>query len=339
MATARPQMHETQLKAALTAAKERHRGNTRRQPDAAALTQQLNYRRAVEQELKPWLTKAGLDVEKLDKMAAQNQSELRRILDNNKPEAARRASLEMAAIRKELQQRARALQHPANLPVLPFTAINLDPIFIWQTNVGSFKGSQIATGDSWVKFLMEATSGSFSTEYSFVFYWQNQRNDLAVVNVASSLVLNGFCEAIAATGFFSGDICYVDLVASLTLLGLWQADPQNPELPPPTPTWQQSQYQPVVDLQAQGGGLFGNVGIRSKNFSASSYDVSYDFFLIPPQSSAAFEVSFSVGMGFQSGGGNISDLVEADFADDKYGYELMCPGLELDLLTAPQTAS
>jgi len=260
------------------------------------LAQQLNYRRAVELELKPLLTKAGLDVQKLDKMAAQNQSELRRILANNKPEAARRGSLEMAAIRKEVQQRARALQNPTNLLVLPFTAINLDPIFIWQTNVGSFKGSQIAPGDSWVKFLMEATSGSFSTNYSFVFYWQNQRNDLAVVNVASSLVLNGFCQAFAATGFFSGDICYVDMVASLTLLGLWQADPQNPELPPPTPAWQQSQYQPVTNLQAQGGGLFGSVGVQSQTFSASSYGLSYDFFLIPPQSSAAFEVSLDVGI-------------------------------------------
>jgi hypothetical protein len=339
MATARPQMEETHLKAALTAAREKHRGTTRRQADAAVLAQQLNYRRAVELELKPLLTKAGLDVQKLDKMAAQNQSELRRTLANNKAEAARRGSLEMAAIRKEVQQRARALQNPANLLVLPFTAINLDPIFIWQTNVGSFKGSQIAPGDSWVKFLMEATSGSFSTNYSFVFYWQNQRNDLAVVNVASSLVLNGLCEAFAATGFFSGDICYVDMEASLTLLGLWQADPQNPELPPPTPAWQQSQYQPVTNLQAQGGGLFGSVGVQSQTFSASSYGLSYDFFLIPPQSSAAFEVSLDVGIGFQSGGGNISDLVEADFADDKYGYELMCPGLELDLLTAPQAVS
>jgi hypothetical protein len=96
-------------------------------------------------------------------MTAQNQSELRRIFENNKAEAARRSSLEMAAIRKKVQQRARALQNPANLPVRPFTAINLDPIFIWQTNVASFRGSHIGTGDSWVKFLMEATSGSVFT--------------------------------------------------------------------------------------------------------------------------------------------------------------------------------
>jgi|SRR5580700_11348063 hypothetical protein len=108
------------------------------------LTQKLNYQRAVEQMLRPLLTKAGLHVEKLDKMAAQNQSELRRIFENNKTEAARHASLEMAAIRKEVQQRARALQNPANLPVLPYTAINLERIFLFGKRMSAASEGRIS---------------------------------------------------------------------------------------------------------------------------------------------------------------------------------------------------
>jgi hypothetical protein len=339
MATPLPQIDVSQLKAALTASKEKRPDATLRRADAALLTQQLNHRRAVEQVLRPFFAKAGLDIEKLDKMAAQNQKDLRRIFQNHKDEIAQRASLEMAVIREGVQRRARALQNLANLPVVPFTAITLQPIFIWQTHVDSFKGSHIEPGNNWVKFLFDAMSGSESTDFSFVFLWENQRNDLAVVNVASSLVLNGACEVVAAPGFFSGDTSELFLQASLTLLGLWQADPQNPELPPPTPPHEQSQYQSLLSLVAQGGGLFSGVDFHTQNFSASSYDLTYDFFLIPPRSSAAFEVSLQVDYDFPGGGGNISDLVVADFANDNLGYELMCPGLQLDLLTTPQAVA
>jgi hypothetical protein len=339
MATPLPQIDVSHLKAALTAAKEKRREATLRRADTALLTQQLNHRRAVEQVLRPFFTKAGLDIEKLDEMAAQNQSELRRIFQNHKAEAAQRASLEMAAIREGVQRRARALQNLANLPVVPFTAIPLEPIFIWQTNVDSFRGSHVEPGNNWVKFLIDAMSGSQDTEFSFVFFWQNQRNDLAVVNVTSSLVLNGACEVVAAPGFFSGDTSELKLKASLTLLGMWQPDPQNPELPPPTPPRQGSQDQPLLSLKAHGSGLYWSAHFDSKNFSASSHDLGYDLFLIPPQSSAVFEVSLGVSYGFPDGGGNISDLVLADFANDNLGYMLMCPGLQLDLLTAPQAVA
>jgi hypothetical protein len=338
MATPLRQTSESQLKSALTAAKEKRREATFLQANAALLSQQLTYRRAVEQVLRPFLAKAGLDVEKLEKMAVQNQSELRRIFQNNKAEAAQRASLKMAAIRERFQQRARVLQNHANLSVVPFTTMTLEPIFIWQTNVDSFRGSQIEPNNSWVKFLMEASSGSQSTDFRFVFLWENQRDDIAVVNVASSLVLNGVCQAIAAPGFFSGDTSEVNLSISLTLLGLWQADPQNPELPPPMPAFQQSQYQALPGVTATGSGIFGSgIDVKSEIFSASSYDLGYDLFLIAPQSSAAFEVSLDVGLKVPSGG--IDDSAVADFADNDLGYELMCPGLQLDLLTAPQTAS
>jgi|SRR5215472_13765891 len=339
MATPVRQPSESQLKSALTAAKEKRPEATVRRADAALLHQQQNHRRAVEQVLRPFFTKAGLDIEKLDKMAAQNQSELRRIFQNHKAESAQRASLEMASIREGVQRRTRALQNLANLPMVPFTAITLQPIFIWQTHVDSFRDSHIEPGNNWVKFLIEASSGSLNTEFSFVFLWENQRSDLAVVNVASSLVLNGACEAIAAPGVFSGDTSNLNLVASLTLLGLWQPDPQNPELPPPTPPYQQSELQFLPGLSAQGGGLFSSADVKSETFSASSYDLGYDFFLIPPQSSAVFEVSLGVEYDFPGGGGNISDYVVADFANNDLGYELMCPGLQLDLLTAPQAVA
>jgi hypothetical protein len=339
MATPLPKIDESHLKSALTAAKQKRLEGILRREDAALLTQQVNHRKSVAQVLRPFFTKAGLDIEKLDKMSAQNQSELRRIFQSHKAEIAQRASLEMAAIREGFQQQARALRNLAGLPVVPFTAITLQPIFIWQTHVDSFKGSHIEPGNNWVKFLIEAMSGAQVTEFSFVFLWQNQRNDLAVVNVASSLVLNGACEVVAATGVISGDTSDLLLNASLTLLGLWQPDPQNPELPPPNPPWEQSQFQNVLSLEAHGGAFWDSPDYHTKNFSASSFDLRYNFFLIPPQSSAAFEVNLVVEYNFPGGGGNISDYVVADFAADNLGYELMCPGLQLDLLTVAQAVA
>jgi hypothetical protein len=334
MATPRMLPTESQLKAALTAAKEKRREATFPRADSALRSQQLAHQRAVEQVLRPVFTKAGLDVEKLNKMAEENQSEVRRILQNNKAETAQRSSLEMAAIRERFLQRARTLQNRANPFVVPTI---LEPIFIWVTDLSSFKGQQIAPNDSWVKFLVGNASGSLSAEYSFVFLWENQLDDVAVINVASSLVLNGMLEATAAgASLFYGDEVYVSLQASLLLLPLWQADPQNPEVPPP---YQQNVNQSVSDFTVQGHALYGGSRSHSQPFSASPVDLSYnDFFLVAPQSSVAFEVSLTASFDWVNGGGNIADVAEANFANGD-GYELMCPGLQVDLLTAPQTAS
>lgn len=338
MSSPRMQTTESQLKAALTAAKEKRRALDFRQADAALLSQQLAHQRAVDRVLRPAFAKAGVDVENLNKMAQENLNELRRIFQSHQAEAAKRGSVEMAAIRERYQQRTRALQKPLSLP---FVTTTLEPIFTWQTSVASYKGSQIAPNDSWIKFLMQISQGSQGVDYSFVFLWENQSDGLAVVNVASSLVLNGYCAALVSQGFFSGDVAEVSLTANLTLLGLWQPNSQNPELPPPNPPYQQSQYNPLPGIYVQGVGIFGNPNhdFQAQIFSASSYDLSYDFFLIPPQSSAAFEVSLDVGLQFLSGGGNFGEIAEAVFADDKLGYEVMCPGLQLDLLTLPTTAS
>jgi hypothetical protein len=339
MATPRMLPTESQLKAALTAAKEKRREATFPRADAALRSQQLAHQRAVEQVLRPVLTKAGLDVEKLKNMAEENQSEVRRILQNNKAEAAQRSSLEMAAIRERFQQRARTLQNRANPFVVPTI---LQPIFIWVTDLSSFQGQQIAPNDSWVKFLVGggfASSGTVTATNSFVFLWENQLDDVAVINVASSLVLNGFVYAEAAgASFGAGDQVGLSLTANLLLLPLWQADPQNPEWPPPT---QQSVGpQTVFDYTLEGHSFYQGSRSYQQTFSALPFDLSYDdFFLVAPQSSVAFEVSLTAYFDWSIGGGNITDFAEFDFANDKFGYEVMCPGLQVDLLTAPQTAT
>jgi hypothetical protein len=338
MATPRMQPSESQLKAVLTAAKAKRREATFPRADTALRSQQLAHQRAVEQVLRPVLAKAGLDVEKLKKMAEENQSEVRRILQNNKAKATQRSSLEMAAIRERFQQRARTLQKRANPFVVPTI---LEPIFIWVTDLSSFKGQQIAPNDSWVKFLVGgglASSGSVNAENSFVFLWENQLDDVAVINVSTSLVLNGFVEAEAADGLIEGDEVTIQLQPELQLLPLWQADPQNPEVPPPYPV--PVYPNPVCDVTLQGHSLYEGPRSYQRTFSALPVDLSYDdFFLVAPQSSVAFEVSLTAYYAWGLGGGNIEDVVEFDFANDKFGYEIMCPGLQVDLLSAPQTAS
>ena len=98
------------------------------------------------------------------------------------------------------------------------------------------------------------------------------------------------------------------------------------------PYWQPTQAQMPLYLDAQGASFY-RQRHASKLFSSTPVDLTYDLFAIPGGAVTLFEVTLEIWYGFSDGGGNVSDTVLADFANEKSGYSIICPSVELEILT------
>ena len=248
-----------------------------------------------------------------------------------------------AAYRLDIDARRTALELLQN-PFLTYFA-NLDtPALIIQTGIGDFPTAifidrHIEAMNSWVKVLVNTDvvqDNGVDTDFTFYFLWSNNTDQPAViVNAATSLVFNGTCRVFAAgdTGLFSDDSDYADVMGQLTVWR-WRGwiDPitgqnfdQTQVVLPGTPSGS------VVGLKATGGGLFGNEGIDPKNqpqeFNNQALDLNAGPLAVPPGAEVLFEVAMTLQYGFTAGGGDISDLISVDFANDELGYLVRCPGV------------
>lgn len=297
------------------------------------------YRRAVGEILGPFLKKGGVDIAKLDKMSMQNQEELRSIFRRRQADAAKHASAAAAAFRQGVESRRKAFDLLA-VPFAPYNIILDKPVLVMETphtELDKFIDWHTSPLDNWIKVKVDTNAGSDSTQFGFYFMWQNESDAYAVVNVSTSLILNGATQVVAAQGFFSGDTASLYSSAYLSLLRWsgWGTDPVTGNSIDGTvePYYQQTQYQSIESMQVQGGGLFGDVGEDSKSFAYTPFDLGYNVFAIPGGAVAIFEVALSLEYGFADGG-NISDSVFFDFANEKNNYSIQCPFVQLQVLTA-----
>jgi hypothetical protein len=295
-------------------------------------------RREVEQLLRSFFAKSGLDVAKLDQMLRGIQRDERDAFETLAAEDATHVDSDRQTLRYQIEGRQKAFEAINAHPIgghFASTRIVLDkPFLIWQTprpNLNEFIDSHYESLNSSVKIKIDTNTGSDITLFSFYFFWVNDGDFAAGVNVDSSLILNGICEVEAATGFFSGDRCGLSLSAQLTLLEWWN----QPDGQPTQPLPQNSQFKTLASLDASGGGIFSSPDFKSRIFSFESADVSFDAFLIPAHSGAVFEVSVGVSYAFTDGGEDIADLILVDFADNAAGRFISCPSVNLELLTAP----
>lgn len=291
--------------------------------------------------LRSSFSKAGFDLEKLDSMLAQIQKDKREAFAKQAEEAARHAARDRQAMRDAVQKRQKTYEilnraREQNPHLIPSWTVLDRPFVIWQLphpNLSEFIDSKIESLNSTVRFRVNTNSGSENSAYIFYFVWENATDYYAVLNAETTLILNGMCELFAAPGFFSGDSCFIYLSASLTPFliqpdGSWQlATPQT------------GQSQGVLGLNASGGGLFSSTDIESQTLSNQPFDLNYKLLLVPDRTTVVFEVGLDVSYGFSSGGGNISDLIYADFADEASFRSVICPSVNLELLTAPSSTA
>jgi hypothetical protein len=334
-----PAIDESELRRALSAM-EAVRPN-RPRASLAGRRERLVSRRAIDQSLATSFAKAGVDIDKLNRMLADEQSEQRRRLETQTAEAAKRLPAAHQAFRRAADNRRKSLELLAGLEPLPVSSfVNLTPFKIFEevsppSGFVYLVGSHIEQGNSWVKCNVTARANSDSTTFDYWFLWEN-RDWPVVVNVNSSLVFTGHCFVSAAPGIFFGEITQLFIGANLTLWEWWTS-PQTPI------SAYNSETEPVVaSLYVVGSGLFGftqpnpGEGQWAQEYLFSKYDLSYNMFFIPAGATAVFTVSFSVGYSTDDYL-NISNSALADFATDRY-FGVVCPGLQLEVLTVPPVA-
>lgn len=120
------------------------------------------------------------------------------------------------------------------------------------------------------------------------FVWQNDESDTtALLNVATYLVLKGWCEA--SVGW--PDLrpiparAYLHVSAELALFEWWNQ-------PPTSPLSQKSQTAEALSLVASASGL-SRLGDTETENLFNGYDPRYSLFAVPPKGVAVFQVSMN----------------------------------------------
>jgi hypothetical protein len=183
--------------------------------------------------------------------------------------------------------------------------------------------SQIEPLNSFARFKVDTNTGGEIDHVTFYFFWENDADHNVVLNVTSSLVLNGRCAVGAGKGIFSGHSAWIDVFAEMNLFQWWNQ-------PPTMPLSEASQFQQIVFLQVEGGGLFGDPDSKQQIFSFAPFEFSYTTFLVPPQSPVVIEVSLFMSYNNVEGG-DINDFVINDFEDANLFRRVICPAVELEL--------
>jgi hypothetical protein len=327
-----PAIDESQLRHALSTM-EATRPSLRR-AELAGRRERLTSQRAIEQALKTSFAKAGVDIERLARLVADEQSEERRRAEKHMAEAVTHLPAAHEAFRLAVDNRRKSLAHLAGLVPLPASwFVNLDPFIIFEKRFRYIVDSHLEPMNSWVKCHVTAREGaknSDDAEFDYWFLWENESDYAAVVNVTSSLVFTGHCSVSAAQGIISGDTTSLDIRAKLTLWEWWE----SPQIPI---SYEGSQNQQVLDLHVQGGHIFQSGRSKSKDLSFVKFDLSYnDMFFIPARETAVFTVTFDVSYSTDDYL-NLENDVTADFASDP-NFRVICPGVQLEVLTAPPVA-
>ncbi len=324
-----------------------YEGRMARDRSAAISKKLTKNRQAVGKLLKSHFKKSGLDLEKLRRLAAKRRSEILRIFEErNAAVGGRQQSLENV-FREGIESRRKALELLPG-PHAPFF-INLDkPFLIWELphpELDIFIDSQIESMNSSIKVLVQRHQGSDDTTFTFYYLWTNQSEFAAVVNVRTSLVLNGVCEVVASEGIFSGDTDVLSMTASLALIRWsgWGTDPVTGQSndQTPEPFTQATQTQTATSLSATGGSIFASTFPGAEQFfSFQPFDLSYSLFAIPAGATTLFEVSVEMSylVDLWRDGTDGSDYILFDFASDKFARQIICPGVTLEVLTAPSAS-
>ena len=326
-----PEYDESQIKMALTAAKDlaaardaRRQDSPPSQADIHARSEIAANRRAADNLLASSFIKAGFEVDKFEELLAQNRSALRRIAEIRKAEAVGRSSSAKETLRHAVEGRRKVMEHLADVtaPESPTVAAPklyelLDrPFTILPTPGVYVHAEQLEPANSWAKITVDSESDA-EDELSFYFLWQNPNNTHAVIDVNAYLVLNGFCQAGSEGGYLAGlRYSSLDLFARLNLLEWWNQ-------PPASPLWQVDQSQHALHISTSTGGYFDDNATESEDVFRG-YDLSYNLLLVPPGGVVVFEVALYVRHASSEG------WISADFASGD--FEVLCPGVLIGML-------
>jgi DNA-binding transcriptional MerR regulator len=315
---------ETRLKAAVQAIQERERQDIN-QAYFSRRAEIARLRRDLANRLEPLFADAGLDIGKIKKLVTQHQIDVRHILENKRAETSKEFASQARIVQQRIENKKKVLELLANKPYLTTLIPIFTPYTIYSQPAGIVKDSHIEPSNNWAKVGWRDDTDSGDTastaKLSFFFAWQNPSKSVAVIKCNSDLIVSGVAQAHADAGYLGMNLVILRLLGQLNVFA------------------------------GQGGGLASEIqmtGIYGLNswwffwddnsdmetdFISAPYHVSSDFIIVQPDQIVVFEVAFLAV--YTISGGHI--ILDFDF--DPGNYKIMCPALQIDLLTPPVTAS
>jgi hypothetical protein len=280
------------------------------------------HQQIVRKQLQSFFADAGLDIQKIEEIIAQDREGVARILEKQKAEASAEFAELSRTYRQGIRNQADALKHIAGKP-LTITPIPLEtPYGIYATPIGMLTDSHTEPHNNWAKFRYQDTSDTVSREIylKFWFIWQNTTKYLAVINANADLLTQGFCEAWANPGIFSAGSSSVNVRATLNAY-------VGPAKYISTP------YLVQLGTVSAHGGVFlgGTVDIETINVNTVTNLSVSTYMIVQDGQYVVFELALFADYWIDGGG-----LIGVDFNQDD--RTVMCPGLTVELLTAPGVA-
>ena len=333
---------ETKLKKVVTALNEKD-ASLKLEPDnAARQLHRMASRRASTALFKDFFERSGLKTAELDKLLQNHRAEMKAFIKKQEAEAKSLVASNKVALSDALHSRSNALKiltGPLTFPGVNFVTLD-KPFLIWQwphPQLDVFINSQIKSSKNYITVYVDKKNGYNNTEFKFHFLWTNESGTDAwsFVNVGTSLIFNGFCIINADHGIIDGDDVSLFMKAELNLMR-WSGWPPDPDGKPANETYephkQLSQNQIVFNKDVYGLGYFGGgqpgYDYQRQVFTATPFDLSYQYFPVPPGGVAIFEVSLQLKYGIE--GGNDDSYILANFFD-----RIFCPSVNLEVITPP----
>lgn len=334
------QFKESDIKPALAAIRDARRKHANpRRADLSERANLLETQQSFEKYFSSFLHKTGFEIDKFEKILAENQKISHRILERQKADAVKQSAVIQNMLRQGIVDRRKTMEYLSTLTppvppaITPYYVVVDKPFLIWPTNGISLDDSSIEPWNSWAKITFDTNQQTvqfgdqtffdlyLEEDLSFYFLWENPSDRYAVINVDGYLVFNGFCKTHAPGGVFAGDReADLSVDARLSLLEWWNQ-------PPTQPLGEADQSQGITSLSAYAGDTFDIHGTTRSEPVFRGRDLRYNLFLIPPQGVAVFELTsaFSYHIGLNGGD------VHADFASGD--FEIMSPFLQIAILT------
>jgi hypothetical protein len=313
-----PKLAESKIKAAISAREKEARADS--ELLNAMLDRMRAGRRQGEKALTAHLKKTGFDFEAYDRIRAQQQAEMQRLLKHSEATAIKLSRSRAKALAYGIanwRKRIEGFRDATRVsPFVPVFEVVETPFLIWPTNHLELVDSRIQPWNNRAK-VHGLWRGTGNENLRFIFVWQNPNDKFVLVNVESYLAVNGACDAFAEGGILTGSINSVWVQATLNVWEWWH---HPPTLLPP----QATQTQKVLSIATAGGSLgVGSVKSKSAN---GLFDLRRTMFSLPPHGVAVFEVALEFHYDNTDGG-----MIQARFADGDSG--LMCPAMVIAILS------
>jgi hypothetical protein len=289
----------------------------------ARRSKQAKLRRKLGKQLRSEFEGATFDARKIDKVLARNQAELSAALKKDAAASAKKMGPIIKRRQQGIANTRKALEQIKYQPLLTTPIPVTTPFLIYATPVGMLTDTHTEPFNNWAKFFYTSDEDTADSQVvvNFYFAWQNNSDFLAVINASTNLIANGLIEDTADPGWFFPGSAWISLWAQLTVF-----------LGSTTINYQGTQLKQMGQVLTEAGySEIASPGTINSQDIAGTFALSCADIQVQPGQIVVFEVACLAEWCIDEGG---SITVEFNF--DPAGQQLMCPALQVDLLTAPQ---